>query len=218
MSSSSLIAEPPRRADASTSLYDRDGFAWARQQAAALRRRDLEAIDWENVIEEIEGVGRTEQDPWLTHCEKALECMLLIEHWKSPSVSTLKQWQSEIRDSQLDMAFVLDRNPSLREKCEEMLSFAWDMGRFQAVTRLAKHSADKAGAVNDDPFERAADAQVPNECPYLLEHVAGYDPKRGQRPEYGVFPPAVVKVLERSLWGKLKTPHSDAGRDRGWSR
>ena len=220
MSSSSLIAEAARRVDASasTSLYDRDGFAWAKQQAAALRRRDMEAIDWENVIEEIEGVGRAEQAPWVTHCEKALECMLLIEHWKSPSVSNLKQWQSEIRDSQLEMSFVIGHNPSLRQECEEMLSLAWNMGRFWAVARLAKHSLDEAGARNPQPYERAAEAQVPKECPYLLKHVAGYDPKREKEPEYGVLPPAVVKVLERSLWGKLEIPRGGADRDHGRSR
>ena len=218
MSSSSLIAESQRRAPASTDLYDRDGFAWAKQQAAALRRRDLEAIDWENVIEEIEGVGQAEQDPWVTHCEKALECMLLIEHWKSPSVSNLKQWQSEIRDSQLEMSFVLGDNPSLRQECVEMLSLAWGMGRFRAVKGLTKHLAGKAGVLNDEPFKRAVNAQVPEKCPYLLKHVAGYDPKREEEPEYGFLPPAVVKVLERSLWGKLEIPRGVAVRDPGRSR
>ena len=218
MSSSSLIAEPPERAAASTSLYDRDGFAWAKQQAAALRRRDMEAIDWENVIEEIEGVGRAEQAPWVTHCEKALECMLLIEHWKSPSVSNLHQWQSEIRDSQLEMSFVLDDNPSLRQECEEMLAMAWDMGRFRAVAGLTKHLADKAGVLNDEPFKRAVEARVPEKCPYPLKHVAGYDPKRDKEPEYGVAPPAVIKVLERSLWGKREIPRPSPARDRGWTR
>ena len=218
MSSSSLIAAAARQVDASTSLYDRDGFAWAKQQAAALRRRDLEAIDWENVIEEIEGVGRAEQDPWVKHCEKALECMLLIEHWKSPSVSNLKQWQSEIRESQLEMSFVIGHNPSLRQECKEMLSLAWDMGRFWAVTGLTKHLADKAGVLNDEPFKRAVEAQVPENCPYLLKHVAGYDPKREKEPDWGVYPPAVVKVLETSLWGKREIPRSSPARNRGRSR
>ena len=218
MSSSSLIAEPQGRAAASTSLYDRDLNAWARQQTEALRRRDLEAIDWENVVEEMDGLRRAQRDPWLTHCEKALECMLLIEHWKSPSVSSLDQWQGEIRDSQLEMSFVLDDNPSLRQECEELLAMAWDMGRFRAVALLAKHSLDEAGALNPEPFERAVEAQVPEKCPYLLKHVAGYDPRREKEPEYGVAPPAVIKVLERSLWGKREIPRPSPARDRGWSR
>ena len=57
MASSSLIAEPLGRTGAASVLYDRDLNAWAKQQAEALRRRDMEAIDWENVIEELEGWG-----------------------------------------------------------------------------------------------------------------------------------------------------------------
>ena len=122
---------------------------------------------------EMDGLRRAQRDPWVTHCEKALECMLLIEHWKSPSVSNLDQWQDEIDEAQLGMAEAITPSPSLRQECEKMLAMAWDMGRFRAVARLAKHSLEEAGALNPEPFERAADAQVPKECPYLLKHVAG---------------------------------------------
>ena len=212
MASSSLIAEPLGRTGAASVLYDRDLNAWAKQQTEALRRRDLEAIDWENVVEEMDGLRRAQRDPWLTRCEKSLECMLLIEHWKSASVSNLNQWRREIDEAQLEMSFVLDDNPSLRQECEEMLAMAWDMGRFRAVAWIAKYSLEEAGARNPQPFRRAADAQVPKECPYLLKHVAGYDPKR-EEPDYGVYPPAVVKVLERSLWGKHEIPRGSADRD-----
>ncbi len=45
-------------------LYDDDIVTWADEQVAALRalaaRSDLSnAVDWENVIEEIESVGRS---------------------------------------------------------------------------------------------------------------------------------------------------------------
>ena len=39
-------------------------MASAPEQAAALLRRDLEAVDWENVIEEIEDVGNRHSDAW----------------------------------------------------------------------------------------------------------------------------------------------------------
>ena len=42
--------KPAAKADP-RSLYDHDGFSWGLQQAKALRQRDLEAIDWENVAE-----------------------------------------------------------------------------------------------------------------------------------------------------------------------
>jgi len=40
----------------SDSLYERDPFAWSREQAAALRTPDSDSIDWGNVAEEIESL------------------------------------------------------------------------------------------------------------------------------------------------------------------
>ena len=34
-------------------LYRRDTYSWAKAQAEALRKRDLDAVDWTNVIEEL---------------------------------------------------------------------------------------------------------------------------------------------------------------------
>ena len=42
--------------------YYRDHFTWSMRQAEALRKRDLDAIDWENVSEKIEDFGKGE---WL---------------------------------------------------------------------------------------------------------------------------------------------------------
>ncbi|NCC29400.1 MAG: DUF29 family protein, partial [Gammaproteobacteria bacterium] len=42
------------------SLYDRDFFAWANEQAALLRAGRLAAADIDNIAEEIESMGRSE--------------------------------------------------------------------------------------------------------------------------------------------------------------
>ncbi len=46
-------------------LYDRDFLAWSEHQAALLRRlaageRVDQAVDWSNVIDEVESLGRSE--------------------------------------------------------------------------------------------------------------------------------------------------------------
>ncbi|MEO1802982.1 MAG: DUF29 family protein, partial [Cyanobacteria bacterium J06629_2] len=35
-------------------LYDRDFYLWVEQMAIAVRNRDLETMDWGNLLEEIE--------------------------------------------------------------------------------------------------------------------------------------------------------------------
>ena len=45
-----------RRPSEQKDLYYRDYYTWARLQADVLRRRDFDAVDWENVTEEIEAL------------------------------------------------------------------------------------------------------------------------------------------------------------------
>src|SRR3954452_2341854 len=46
---------------ASLAAYDKDFHDWAVSQARALRGRQLGALDWENLAEEIESLGRSDQ-------------------------------------------------------------------------------------------------------------------------------------------------------------
>ena len=41
-------------------LYNRDFMAWCEDTAAKLKAKDIENLDWENLIEEIETLGRSE--------------------------------------------------------------------------------------------------------------------------------------------------------------
>jgi hypothetical protein len=43
-------------------LYEDDILLWSEHQAEALRRRATNEIDWENVAEEIEAIGRSERN------------------------------------------------------------------------------------------------------------------------------------------------------------
>ena len=49
----------------SSTLYDEDFFAWAKQQAEALRAASRAGsnlkLDWENLAEEIESLGRSQR-------------------------------------------------------------------------------------------------------------------------------------------------------------
>ena len=205
----------PRVGEAS--LYQRDGWSWAKQQAEALRRRDLQAIDWDNVIEEIESVGRAERGKWVSHCAQALEHMLAVEHWKAATARDLQHWETEIRAFRIGMAIAIDENPGLQGEYTEMLALAWRAGRASAVERLAGYAADEQGTGSPRSHLRAANAQLPDDCPYLAEHVAAYDPKRDKQPRPDVLPPGVAVVFNSVLrrdYEILPAPQ----RSRGWSR
>jgi hypothetical protein len=61
--------------------YETDAYGWAIQTSAALPERRLEAVDWDSVAEEIEGLDESERS--------ALESNLLqiLVRMLSPSIS-----------------------------------------------------------------------------------------------------------------------------------
>ena len=213
----SPTSELPGPRAGETGLYRRDGWSWAKQQAEALRRRDPQAIDWDNVIEEIEAVGRAERGRWVSNGARAIEHMLAAEHWKGATAGELKHWRKEIVAFRIGMAAAIDENPGLQGEYAEMLALAWRAGRANAVERLAEYSAAEAGALDDRPHLRAADARLPDDCPYSAEHVAAYDPKRDKQPRSDVWPPGVAVAFNSVLRTDYEIRRGPQ-RSRGWSR
>lgn len=80
-------------------LYDDDIVTWAEEQAAALRalaqRPDLSnVLDWENVVEEVESVGRSE----IGAVQSALLQMLIhiLKYVSAPLAQSTKSWRKEV--------------------------------------------------------------------------------------------------------------------------
>jgi hypothetical protein len=84
---------------ARSSLYDEDIMAWSEQQADALRRlvnrRDLpNELDLENVIEEVEDVGRSQLAAVESHLENILSH--LAKAAVDPTSAALRHWRTEV--------------------------------------------------------------------------------------------------------------------------
>ena len=197
-------------------LYLDDAWAWSRDQADALRRRDVDAIDWENVIEEIEDVGNRHSDAWASHCRNVLSHLLKIEH--SGAAEAVDHWRKEIVAWRREMYGKLYENPGMNGSLSELLDRAWRLGRGDAVQALAEQAgpedwmAEKRGL-------RSWQRRLPLECPYSLEEIVGYDPvdKRAE-PEPDVWPASVARRLNEELGRGYPVPHGAAEREGGRSR
>jgi len=123
------------------SLYDDDIVAWAEEQAAALRalgaRDELSnAVDWENVAEEIESVGRS-------HI-RAVEGLLiqtlahLLKRVSAPLAPASTHWREEIVTFQTTAWSAYE--PSMRQR----LNWAriWKVGLTAAEAGLGAYGND----------------------------------------------------------------------------
>lgn len=82
-------------------LYDDDILLWSERQAELLRRhaavaRENDAIDWPNVIEEIEDVGRSELRGVESLLVQAMRHMLKVEAW--PLSRDVPNWRADAID------------------------------------------------------------------------------------------------------------------------
>ena len=61
-------------------LYDRDYYAWVQDQVDALRQHRIEDVDWENVAEEIEDLGKSQRHSVESQMVRLLEHLLKLQY------------------------------------------------------------------------------------------------------------------------------------------
>lgn len=197
-------------------LYFDDVWIWSRQQAEALRQRDFGAIDWDNVIEEIEDVGNRHYDRWISNCGNAIAHLLKIEHCQSPE--NVSHWWREVLAYRQKMFRTLRRHRGMKWQLGEMLAEAWGDGRRDAVDAMAVYDAPDDAAAQGQRG-RAWAQGLPQECPYALDDIAGYDPfDKNAEPSGDVWPAPVARVLNEVLGTAYPVARRVSERGEGLSR
>ncbi len=210
------LASEPAGGPRERRLYDRDFWAWTQEQAGALRQRDYGAIDWENVIEEIESLGREQKSAWKSYCANVISHLLKIEH--SPAQASIDHWRKEVLDWRDEMHAKLAENPSLKGELAEMLDVAWRRARRVGVQKLAEHATPPSWAA-EKKLLRDLQRRLPQDCPYALVDIAGYDPSdRDAEPSADVWPAAVALRLNEALGAdypvRFRGPEPEGGGSR----
>ena len=158
------------------SLYDRDFYTWAVQQADALKRRDFNAIDWDNVIEEIETLGRSEERSLKSQYARAIEHLLKLQYRGPEETEPVAGWEKSVRGSRTEIKDVLRDNPGLKGKREEVFDRAWLGARENAVDSFVDYATK---GIKDDLIRRREQKRLtrewsrvlPQENPYTREQV-----------------------------------------------
>jgi hypothetical protein len=134
-------------------LYETDFYAWTQQQAALLRQHQWTEVDILHLIEEIEALGKQQQQELRNRLSVLLGHLLKWEH--QPGKRS-RSWLVTLRIQRLDINDLLDDNPSLKPYLDEVLATTYRKGIERAVV--------------ETDLPRSA---FPSECPYSLEEVLG---------------------------------------------
>ena len=140
-------------------LYETDFYAWAKNQAQALRQfqatRPTLPLDLEHLIDEVDGLADANLAAVESQLRRIMIHFLKLEH--SPAEPPRRKWAVSIIDAQAEIDDRL--TPALRHDVEPRLARQYANARRIAKGELIDH---------DEP---EAAASVPETCPYTLDQL-----------------------------------------------
>jgi hypothetical protein len=114
--------------------YQSDFYSWTQEQAALLKAGRLQELDIENLIEEIETMGRSEK----RELESRLAVLLVhLLKWQYQPVRRGRIWQLTIDEQRLQFSKVLNDNPGLKPHLDQIIKDAYTL----AIIRSSKETA-----------------------------------------------------------------------------
>jgi predicted DNA-binding ribbon-helix-helix protein len=131
--------------------YERDFYSWLMEQARHLREGRFEALDRDNLAEEIEALGREQFNKLVSTLRVAIMHML---KWDHQPAARSRSWILSIQEQRLEIADVLADNPALEPRVAEAIARAYRRARLEAA---------KETGLDEDIF--------PATCPYSFDDI-----------------------------------------------
>jgi Domain of unknown function DUF29 len=131
--------------------YERDFYSWLMEQARLVREGRFDALDRDNLAEEIESLGREQFNKLVSALRVAMMHML---KWDHQPAARSRSWLLSIEEQRLEIADVLADNPGLKPRVGEAVA--------RAYRRVCIEAAKETGL----------DAAVfPATCPYSFDDI-----------------------------------------------
>jgi hypothetical protein len=133
-------------------LYEIDDHLWLEETIKLLKANHLEKLDLENLIEELENLGRRDKAKVASLLEQIIRHILLLQYWTEESQYNSGHWKAEIRSFRNQLKRNLTTN--LYQYLENDLASIYD---------------DALGYVIDKTEEKLDN--LPQSCTYTLEQL-----------------------------------------------
>ncbi|MCJ2542181.1 DUF29 domain-containing protein [Thermostichus vulcanus] len=136
-----------------SSTYESDFYAWTQTQVDLLRSGKLEELDWENLVEEIESLGKAER----RELEGRLRVIVIhLLKWQFQPALRSRSWQLTLQEQHIRLQAHLQDNPSLQ---------GWIPEALRRVYPLAVIGAERETGLES----------FPDECPFTIEQILATD-------------------------------------------
>jgi len=132
-------------------LYEIDDYQWLEETVSLLKKHQFQQLDLDNLIEELEELGREKKNAVASLLEQIIRHLLLLQYWTSESEYNAVHWQ------------------------EEIYTFRTQLGR-KITTNLRNYLEGELNSIYKDALgfvkiKTLNSVIFPPECPYSLEQL-----------------------------------------------
>jgi hypothetical protein len=136
-------------------LYEQDFSLWIEDTINKLKTRDHDNLDWENLIEEVESLGKSQRKAVRSFLVRLLEH--LLKRCYVPMSDCYRGWEIEIRNFRQRLQIELEDSPSLKTFLREIFVKSYEM-----ALENVKDSYPDVYFSNLCPFPNDVDAILTN--------------------------------------------------------
>jgi hypothetical protein len=101
-------------------LYETDYHLWVLETVKQLQNGDFEAVDWENLIDEVSDLSRREKKKLKSLLRNLWEHLLKLKYWRTELERNQSHWKGEIRNFRKQIRDELEDSPSLKNYLNEI--------------------------------------------------------------------------------------------------
>lgn len=125
-----------------STLYEQDFNLWTETMLQQIRERNFDAVDWENLLEEIEGLNRSDKRDLERRLTVLLEHILKLNYWESEREYNARGWEVTIFEQLDEIQMLLRDSPSLKRYLSEIFPGCYSKAKRDAIrkTGLPAHT------------------------------------------------------------------------------
>ncbi len=112
-----------------SSLYDRDDYQWLLQTIRQLQSQEYSAVDWENLLEELESLAKSQTRELKSRLLVLIEQLMKLKYWESERDYNAREWKNTIIEQRRQIQILLDDSPNLKPILTDLFEQCYKMAR-----------------------------------------------------------------------------------------
>jgi hypothetical protein len=97
-----------------SNLYDEDYCLWLETTAKLLQERRFEELDIDNLVEEIQGLAKSDRRELRNRLTVLLEHLLKLAYWEEERQPCSRGWKNTIREQRRQIKLLVNDSPTLK--------------------------------------------------------------------------------------------------------